>query len=263
MKLYISIPANKSTFLAVACSLVLARAGSQVFTINISTGNGLIGQRDSLILVQGSSWSTVPNSGLSLESPFVVSTPSYWADYGIPAHWVSPTAAGYGAPGGYEYFVDFTLPQNVTNVTLSISWRADDVENALLNGTKYSNLDGSTGPGGFNNVPATFTGDVTALVNLGTNELSFQVNNANPGGDNPTGLQFAATIGYEVAQVPEPTALELASLLTMSFWLPWRRFNGKPTRGLRRSLALERRQPAKAQSARLKPGEEGHTTLHP
>jgi hypothetical protein len=59
--------------------------------------------------------------------------------------------------------------------------------------------------------PATFTGDVTALARSGTNRLSFLVGNANIG-TNPTGLQFHATLTYEVSAVPAPGGLTLTAV---------------------------------------------------
>jgi hypothetical protein len=203
---------------------ICAQEAFAQYTLNLQSGNGSIGQPDALVQVQGSATPFMASSGFPLQDAFVVSPFYLWTTAGIAAPWVSPALNTVCLRGGYEYFETFVLPANVASATLGLTWRSDDISAPLLNGNDLAG--GQTWgsaenqPGHFAYpTPATFTSDVTALVNPGVNRLSFLVGNADTGGDNPTGLQFTANLTYTV--VPEPSIATLLSLTALV--AVWRR----------------------------------------
>jgi hypothetical protein len=203
----------RTTRLAAVAALLAAAGPARAGFITLSSGSGGIGAPDPNVWVQGSATPTGPSSGWSLARPVAVVPHPAWTSANINALWISPTASGSGPQGGYEYFVEFALPDDVASVSLSVAWRNDDLSTPMLNGQLFTAqvLYGHTGPGSFADpTPATFTGDVTGLTHAGTNRLSFLVGNAALG-NNPTGLQFEATVTYSVRPVPAPPGLVLAA----------------------------------------------------
>ncbi len=119
---------------------------------------------------------------------------------GAGSRWIGPEASSQGPAGNYRYRTTFTLPANTNLSTVSINglWSTDD-------GSINININGNpTGAvaSGFN---ALWPFSITSGFVLGTNVLTFDLNNA--GG--PTGLRVDRMVGtYQV--IPEPGALLLA-----------------------------------------------------
>jgi hypothetical protein len=174
-------------------------ATAQGVTYTLKSGSAPAEGRDLLVWVQGSPSvrTGLPSSGLPLQNPYIVKTPPYWGDMD-GANWVSPSPAGTGISGGYEYFALFFVPTSLSKVTLGIMWRGDDYAVPALNGTQLGAFPGFQrfAPA---NLPSILQMDVSALVRPGAvNRISFYVENFNPGGVgiNPTGVDFAVSITF-------------------------------------------------------------------
>jgi hypothetical protein len=167
-----------------------ASGSAQPNTITLQSGGV---DRDSDVWVRGSGevQPGIPNSGLSLQHPFIVNTPGYWGDLGGVAHWVCPWSDSSGVNGGYEYYVDFTLPDTWRTATLDLRWRGDNYAIPAVNGNRLPGS-GSIRP---NDSPTGLHTSITQFARSGANRLSFFVENA-PSGFSPTGVIFEAIITY-------------------------------------------------------------------
>src|SRR5579863_1191249 len=158
-----------SKVMVVAVMLLSASIGRNVLaqvTIPLMSGNSPIGTQDPLVWVEGSAdvRPGLQSSGLPLEHPFVVATPSYWGD--VPgALWVSSSPSGTGAPFGYEYYIDFNLPTKFSAVMLNATWRGDDYAVLDINNVRLPGF----GPFNPADPAATLQTDITQLVTPGTN----------------------------------------------------------------------------------------------
>jgi len=55
-----------------------------------------------------------------------VPTPGYWGDLGGGTFWICSAPDGFDVPGGYEYFTEFALPDDLVGAALDVMWRGDD-----------------------------------------------------------------------------------------------------------------------------------------
>src|SRR5713101_6330795 len=80
--------------------LAMPAAAVQSYTITLKSGNV---DQDLQLWVQGSTRVRpgLKSAGVPLNHPFIVKTPSFWADVGGGAHWVCPLPNGCGPAGGY------------------------------------------------------------------------------------------------------------------------------------------------------------------
>jgi hypothetical protein len=197
--------ASALALLAMASSMRPAAAVTG-YTLVLKSGNL---DQDLQLWVQGRDQVRpgLPSSGVPLGRPYIIETPSFWGDVGGGAHWVTPMPDGSGPAGGYEYFTEFTPPDELLSATLDMVWRGDDVVTPAINGTRLPR-DGSPVPGA---APGLLQMDLMPALQPGANRLSFFVENYFPAGDiNPTGIDFVANIYY--TRVPTPTELSTATI---------------------------------------------------
>src|SRR5262249_31855014 len=106
--------------------------------LSFRSGDGGLGAPDPNVWVQGSATPAGPSSGWALAHPFAVVPDPAWTSANINALWISPTLSAWGPQAGYEYFVDFVLPQEVEAVSVSLKWRADDLSTPTFNGQLFT-----------------------------------------------------------------------------------------------------------------------------
>ncbi len=153
---------------------------NRFINIGLASGIGPDGQADPHVTV-------VPPGGSSQQAVICSSTPTPpWA---IPigrSEWISLQAdctTGLAAGATYVYTVQFNLPNNFQNPSISGNVLADDSVNILLNNNNIFSGGGFTSASSFSSNNASF-------FNSGTNTLTFSVYNA--GG--PSGLDFLARV---------------------------------------------------------------------
>lgn len=189
----------------VAAFAVLSSSASAA-SISLHSGNGTVGGTDSQITFVD----TVNGSGNAfIVSPATSSNPNFsWSAPLSGSQWVSTAANRVG--GNSTYSIHFTLPSNFTSASLSVTLLADNlVTSVALNGTSFGHESAATPPActtqffvtGGQRTFSTSTGFVP-----GANTLSFAVDNclqSQPvGPNNPTGLDFVATVTYTTPSQP-------------------------------------------------------------
>lgn len=204
---FASIPANAQT------------------TLNFLTGTAPVGQPDPVFQVRGFWYRTptdprptivIPNHPLQ---PAIVGNTlgGIWDNPPPGGRWIGPSLSSgipSGAPGGYEYFVEFNLPANVSSISLLATGNSDDTCYINVNGIYLYQEQSYLRAGVFSR-----TFDLLELVQHGVNRLSFMVENAQAGNPNPTGLAMSATITYNVSAAPEPGTLGLAFPILVGGWI--------------------------------------------
>jgi hypothetical protein len=171
--------------------------------------SGHVPDQDEQTWVQGSTEVRpgIQSSGLPLQHPYIIATPGYWGDLGGGAFWICSTPDGFDVPGGYEYFTEFTPPDDTAAAALDVMWRGDDTVKLAVNGTRLPG-NGSAPPNG---PPAILHADITSLVQKGKNRLRFLVENTQTT-RNPTGIAFLANLTFARQPTTGPIRLEFMTL---------------------------------------------------
>jgi hypothetical protein len=148
----------------------------------------------------------------SVASTTTVDDASYWMAGSTTSAWIEPSAeypSTYSMPiGWWDYQTSFTLPADVTSVSITMDIAVDDfVTGILLNG---ENVNAPTVRGFTDYTPVTFT---SSAMTDGTNTLTFQVLN---GVVSATGLRVDGITGTYTT-VPEPSCLGLLGFALLLF----------------------------------------------
>jgi len=144
---------------ALAVPVTVAPGIAETAALVIRSGH--VPDQDEQTWVQGSTEVRpgIRSSGLPLQHPYIVPTPNYWGDLGGGAFWVCTSPDCVDVPGGYEYFTEFALPDDVAGAALDVMWRGDDYVKLAVNNTRLLGT-GSAPPNG---PPAILHADITSL----------------------------------------------------------------------------------------------------
>ena len=153
---------------------------------------GQVGASDDSVTVTDSCLGTTTNATIL---PPYSDSGGYWISPIGDSHWDSVDAGSHGCNATYQ--ATFTLPSDAISSSLSVTELADNSTNVSLNGNQpfiTGNVPGQC-VRAYDGPPVSGT-TASGLV-PGVNTLTFNVDNCYPAlGQNPTGLDFVATVTY-------------------------------------------------------------------
>ena len=155
------------------------------------------------------------NDGCDTDAFVVDPHPDY--DTITGTQWISHSPDGLGQPNDVEtYFAEFELPAGFTNPSITVDIHADNVATIFLNGDQI----GQQPPGeiseNFQDPVESFTNTTATLFNVGTNFLTFEVENFS----DPSGLNYNATVTYQPGEIiitSFPTFSDIPSLQSVVY----------------------------------------------
>ena len=179
---------------ATAAVLTAGVAPASADTITIVSGNGPVGDPDPAVQVVDDSFD------VTIE-PRPATTIGVCCDWAAPvpgSQWIVPFRYGNGTGFWFTtYRATFTLPAGALNPSISLALLADNGAAVRLNDSEFvaQGCDASNyfGPA---QTYSTSSGFVT-----GSNTLTFDVSNSLDCGGGPTGLDFVATVAYDLPDV--------------------------------------------------------------
>jgi hypothetical protein len=161
---------------------------------------GQVGSPDNSVTVTDSCLGTTTNA--TIVPPYSDSG-GYWVSPIGDSQWDSVDAGSHGCNATYQ--ATFTLPADAISPSLSVTELADNSTNVSLNGNQpfiTGNVPGQC-VRAYDGPPV--SGTTTSGLVPGLNTLTFNVDNCYPAaGQNPTGLDFVATITYSTGGGPPP-----------------------------------------------------------
>ena len=161
---------------------------------------GQIGSLDSPVTVTDSCLGTPTNA--TIVPPYSDSG-GHWISPIGDSQWDSVNAGSHGCDATYQ--ATFTLPADAISPSLSVTELADNSTNVSLNGNQpfiTGNVRGQCVTA-YDGPPVSDT--TTSGLVPGVNTLKFNVDNCYSAfGQNPTGLDFIATITYSAGTAPSP-----------------------------------------------------------
>jgi hypothetical protein len=211
----------------VAPILMALMAAAHGATSTLVLRSGAVPDQDEQVWVRGSTdvRPGLQSASIALQHPYIVDTPSYWGEVVGGVFWLSPSPNTSAPPGGYEYYTEFTLPDDATAAILDIIWRGDDWTALAINDKRLPGI-GFSPPTAF---PAMLHTDLAPFVQKGVNRLSFFIENAFST-SNPTGLAFCANITYtrpSASGSSQPNTITLKSGSVDRDSLVWVRGSGE------------------------------------
>ena len=187
------------TLTAVALSPSIASAT----TITLITGTGPVGSLDPNVTVTDSC------AGTPQQATIVAPWPAWTNPIGT-SQWDSVNASYVGCNGIYQ--ATFTLPPNAASPSLSVTTFADNSTNVSLNGNQPFIVGNVSGQCETDYAGSPLSGLTSTGFVAGVNTLTFDLNNCYPqdgeNSNNPTGLDFVATVSYNL----DPTSTTVSCL---------------------------------------------------
>ena len=177
------------TALSTAVALAVGVAPASADTITIVSGNGPVGGPDPAVQV-------IADSAASTIEPrpaHIIGVCCDWAPPVAGSQWVTPGGEGRGFSSS-TYQTTFTLPVGAVNPSISVTVLADNAATVRLNGTVFA-AQGCEASNYFG--PAQTYSTSSGFV-AGSNTLTFAVSNSGACGTGPTGLDFVATVTYDI-----------------------------------------------------------------